>query len=99
METLDDGFLMKANPAFHDWPINVSVTMAYADGTRSPAWSRFDFEPADLVMSASGCSPTFVKNKLIAKDCGAGFSIEVLGFDARRELDTHIEARRNAKND
>lgn len=99
VETLNDGFRMKANPDFHDWPINVSVTLAYADGTRSPAWSSFDFAPSDLVTTATGCSPTFVKNKLTAKDCGAGFSIEVAGFDARRELDTHIKAWKNAQND
>ncbi len=73
--------------------------MAYADGTRSPAWSSFDFAPSDLVTTATGCSPTFVKNKLTAKDCEAGFSIEVAGFDARRELDTHIKAWKNAQND
>jgi hypothetical protein len=98
MEALNDGFRMKANPDFHGWPINVSVTMAYADGTRSPAWSPFDFAPADLVTTATGCSPAFVKNKLTAKDCGAGFSIEVAGFDARRELDTQIKVWKNAQN-
>lgn len=99
METLNNGFRMRANPEFYDWPINVSVTMAYADGTRSPAWSPFDFVPTDLVTAAEDCSHTFIKNKLTAKDCGAGFSIKVAGFDARRELDTHIKVWKNAQND
>ena len=99
METLGDGFRMKANPEYGDWPINISVTLAYADGTRSPAWSPFDFAPSDLSTLTEDCSFAWTKNKLTAKNCGAAFNIEVVGFDARRELDTHIKVWKNAQND
>lgn len=99
METLGDGFRMKANPDYSDWPINISVTLAYADGTRSPVWSPFDFAPTDLSTLTEDCSITWTKNKLTSKNCGATFNIEVAGFDARRELDTHIKVWKNAQND
>lgn len=99
METLPDGFRMIANPSYLDWPINVSVTMAYADGSRKPAWSVYDFAPADLNSKMSDCEPSFVNNKLTARNCGQSFAIEVTGFDALRELDTNIKVWKNAQND
>lgn len=90
---------MKANPHFQSWPINLSVTMAYADDTRSPAWSPYDFSPSDLTTKTSGCTTSFAKNKLTARDCGSDFNIEIVGFDARRELDTRVKVWKNAQSD
>lgn len=99
METLSDGFRMTGNPSYTEWPINVSVTMAYADGNRKPAWSIYDFAPADLSTDMSDCEPSFINNKLTARNCGPTFQIEVTGFDALRELDTNIKVWKNAQID
>jgi hypothetical protein len=99
VETLNNGFRVKANTAYDSWPVNVSVSMAYADGTRSPDWSPYDFTPADLVTTINDCESTFVKNKVTAKNCGSTLSIEITGFDARRELETHVKVWKNAQND
>jgi hypothetical protein len=99
VRTLDDGFRIEANPEFKDWPVNLSVSMAYADGSRSPSWSEFDFRPSDLETTADDCECTFTKNKLTARNCGELCSIVVTGFDNRRELDTNIKVWKNAQND
>ncbi|MFC3326950.1 hypothetical protein [Mesorhizobium cantuariense] len=99
VQTLDDGFRLTANPAYADWPVNVSVSMAYADGSRKPSWSEYDFRPSELKTAMNGCEPSFTKNKLTAKNCGPGCNIEVTGFDARREIDTNIKVWKDAQND
>jgi hypothetical protein len=96
IKTLDDGFRIDANPAYDGWPVNISVVMAYADGSRNPVWSEFDFKPADLETEAEDCEHSFVKNKLTARNCGPGCSIVVTGFDNRREVDTRIKVWKNA---
>lgn len=96
VRTLDDGFRIEANPEYDGWPVNVSVTIAYADGSRNPAWSEFDFRPSDLETEANDCEHSFVKNKLTAKNCGKDCSIIVTGFDNRRELDTRIKVWKHA---
>jgi hypothetical protein len=90
---------LDANPEFTDWPVNVSVSMAYADGTRNPRWSEYDFRLDELDTVASDCEYSFTKNKLTARDCDSSFSIEVSGFDNKRELETRIRAWKNAQND
>jgi hypothetical protein len=97
VRTLDDGFRLEANPDYTDWPINVSVSMAYADGTRNPAWSVHDFRPEELDTVANNCELSFVKNKLTARSCGEACSIEVTGFDNRRELETRIKVWKHAQ--
>jgi hypothetical protein len=99
METLADGFRVAANPSYGDWPINVSVTMAYADGTRKPAWSIYDFAPENLSSQTADCDAIFSNNKLTARNCGPTFAVEVTGFDILRELDTQIKVWKNAQND
>lgn len=96
VRTLEDGFRIKANPEYDGWPVNVSVTIAYADGSRNPAWSEFDFRPSDLETEANDCEHSFVKNKLTAKNCGKDCNITVTGFDNRRELDTRIKVWKHA---
>ncbi|MGO7087504.1 hypothetical protein AB9E14_07550 [Rhizobium leguminosarum] len=98
METLPDGFRVAANPSYGDWPVNVSVTMAYADGTRNPAWSIYDFAPENLNSHTADCDANFSNNKLTARNCGPTFAVEVTGFDVLRELDTHIKVWKNAQN-
>ncbi|CAN7653657.1 hypothetical protein [Rhizobium sp. LjRoot254] len=99
VETLADGFRITANPDYAEWPINVSVTMAYADGSRKPAWSVYDFAPIDLDTDTSDCEHEFVKNKITARNCGQSFRVAITGFDAKRELDTHIKVWKHAQND
>lgn len=99
VHTLDDGFRMTANPAYVDWPVNMSVSIAYADGSRKPGWDELDFRLSDLPISSTDSEFSFVKNKITAKNCGADFSVEVKGFDARREIDTIIKVwKSNAQN-
>lgn len=95
---LDGGFRLEANPEFSDWPVNVSVTMAYADGSRNPSWSKYDFRPEELDTAVNDCDYTYNKNKLTARDCGDSFSIEVTGFGSTRELETRIKVWKNAQN-
>lgn len=96
VKTLAEGFRIEANPDYDGWPVNISVTMAYADGSRNPAWSEFDFKPTDLETVATGCDYSFTKNKLTAKNCGQGCNIVVTGFDNRRELETRIKVWKHA---
>jgi hypothetical protein len=97
VDTLDAGFRVRANPAFIGWPLAVRIEVAYADGSARPGWSRFDFRLSDLVISSSGCaSPRMKDNVLSINDCGAGFIIDVTGFDANRELVTLVSSRRMA---
>lgn len=96
VETLSDGLRIKANPEHTDWPLNVTVTLAYADGTRSPSWSPFDFEFADLNVTAIGCDLSTEKNRLRAVNCGQDAEIVLTGFDRNRELDTSIRPWKNA---
>ena len=99
IETLQDGFRVKANPKFSDWPVNVSLRIAYADGSRKPAWSELDFRPKDLKSEAEDCEFEFLKNTIQAKNCGPDCHIEVTGFDTNLELDTQIRFWKNAQTD
>jgi hypothetical protein len=99
VETLENGFRVKANPKFLDWPVNMSLRVAYADGSRKPGWSELDFRPADLKSKSAGCKFEFLKNKVQATDCGSDCFIEVTGFDTNLELDTQIRFWKNAQTD
>lgn len=99
VKQLEDGFRLEANPEFSEWPVNVSVTMAYADGSRNPSWSPYDFRPDELNTAANDCEYSYAKNKLTARDCGESFSIEVTGFGTTRELETRIKVWKNAQTD
>lgn len=94
--TVPGGFRIVSNEAWTEWPITINVKMAYADGTRSPEWSRFDFEAKDLSLTAENCECEIVDNRLTAKKCAAGTVIELTGFDTHRELDTRIRIAKNA---
>lgn len=99
VEALDDGLRITANPDYLHWPVNVTVTLAYADGTRRPSWSPFDFKLDDLHISHEACDLTTDKNRVKAMNCRPGTEIEVTGFDANRELDTNIRPWKNAQED
>lgn len=96
VETLEDGLRIKANSDFSDWPVNVTIGLAYADGTRRPSWSPYDFKLEDLDIDHSGCDLTIEKNKVKALNCGPDTEIEITGFDTNRELDTSIRPWKNA---
>jgi hypothetical protein len=96
IDTLRDGFRVRANPQYTNWPISISISMAYADGSRSPGWSEFDFMPSDLITKNVLCQANFNQNKLKLSEFGSSSQFEVTGFDPKRELDTRIRVSKNA---
>ncbi len=96
VETLHDGLGIKANPDFEDWPVNLTLTIAYADGSRRPSWSPLDFKLEDLRISQADCDIVLEKNKVKATNCGPETEIEITGFDTNRELDTTIRPWKHA---
>ncbi|MBX3564845.1 MAG: hypothetical protein KF730_09740 [Sphingomonas sp.] len=97
VDDLADGFRIRSNPKYGSWPVNVRVEMAYADGSRRPKWTRFDFDPEKLPISKSGCAEIkMTNNVLVCRECESDFHLEVTGFDNRRELVTNIRPFRNA---
>lgn len=99
VETLPDGFCLKANPDYKKFPATVEAIVAYADGSSKPSWSEFDFRPRDLRTTASNCTAEFTENKLRVLDWVEESHVEVTGFDVRRELDTRIRTESNASQD
>ena len=93
VDTLEDGLRMYANPEFLDWPTNVTVTIAYADGTRRPSWSPFDFVLDELTIDYYNCDLSKNRNRLRLQNCRQDTTIEITGFDTNRELDTTIRVR------
>ncbi|WP_296740396.1 hypothetical protein [Mesorhizobium sp.] len=96
IDTLQDGLRIRANPECAEWPMNLTVTLAYADGSRHPSWSPFDFKLDDLTITKEGCEITLENNKVKALNCGLDCALEITGFDKNRELDTNIRPWRNA---
>jgi hypothetical protein len=93
---LEAGLKVSANPDYEEWPVNLSITLAYADGSRKPAWSKHDFELSDLNIVSNDCKLELVGNKVRALNCGPDAELEITGFDTRRELDTRIGAWKDA---
>lgn len=90
------GFRVTANPDFKGWPVALKLTIAYADGTRKPKWTRYDFEVNELAIKHVDCKLLKVKdNGISAIDCYENFSIDVLGFDDNREVDIRIHQAKN----
>jgi len=91
VETLPNGFRLRSNPNFTSWPVNLSVTMAYANGARSLSWSEYDFRLNELQIAHSNCQVDINKNRIQARDCTESTRLEVTGFDSNRELDTRLK--------
>ena len=96
VEALDDGLRIKAHPEFTDWPVNIMVRLAYADGSRRPSWSPYDFKLEKLDLEFSDCELTGDRNKVKAVNCGPDTEIKISGFDTNRELDANIRSWKNA---
>lgn len=96
IQDLPDGLKITANPDYDAWPVNLSVTLAYADGSRKPAWSTHDFRLSDLKIASNNCELELIRNKVRALKCGADTELEITGFDTKRELDTRIGAWKDA---
>lgn len=97
VDTLADGFRIRGNPEYRSWPVNLRAEIAFADGSQRPAWSRHDFQLAKLDISHGGSeAPYFKDNVLRCGKCGPDFSLEVKGFDTRRELVTNVRGMRDA---
>lgn len=97
VEPLASGLRLRANPEFSGWPVNAQVTLAYADGTRKPDWSVYDFTLDALRIEHEGCDVSYDENRLRLIGCGAETALQVTGFDSRRELDTRIRTWSDAQ--
>jgi hypothetical protein len=97
VEPLADGLRVRANPKFTDWPVNVSISVAYADGSRTPDWSEYDFKLEDMPLEHEDCNLQFQGNRIQASNCGPSARVQVTGFDTRRELDTRIRTWKDAQ--
>jgi hypothetical protein len=98
VDELPDGFRVRANPEQTNWPANLRAEVVYADGSRKPKWSEYDFELSKLPTAQQGTAGTrtIAKNVMIVRDCGPDFQLEITGFDVRRELITSVKGFRNA---
>lgn len=96
VQELSDGFRLRANEHYTGWPMSLRLEIAYADGSRRPKWSKYDFEFRQLRVQHIGSEPEFNKNVVICRDCGPDFEIEIRGFDSRRELVTNVRPFRHA---
>jgi hypothetical protein len=98
VDDLDDGFRIRANPGYAGWPVSLKAEVAYADGSRRPKWSRYDFElkKMPLTQTGAGAKADVKNNILVCRDCGPDFQLEIRGFDVRRELVTNVRPIRNA---
>ena len=85
------GLKVCTNPEFSEWPINVDIRLAYADGSRRPSWSKYDFLVEEMNLFHKDCKIVVQSDDRIrAVNCGPDFLIEIVGFDTNRELDTSI---------
>ena len=98
VDNLPEGLRVRANPEYKEWPVNLTVTFAYANGSRRPSWSKHDFLLQNLSFSHEGCQIKTIKNNRVrALDCNLNCSINITGFDTNRELDTTIRWDRYAQ--
>ena len=82
-----DGFRIKAVKAYSKWPVDLSLTIAYADGTRRPKWNVADFDLTKLTKGWEGCDKLVIQdNEIICRHCESQFRLEIRGFDPKREL-------------
>ena len=97
VDNLPNGMRVRANQEYGAWPVNLTLTLAYADGSRRPSWSEFDFRLENLPFSFEGCQIKSKKgNRIRALDCGSDCSISITGFDTNRELDASVRWDRDA---
>lgn len=96
IQEVGDGFRLRASEHYTGWPMSLRLEVAYADGSRRPKWSKYDFEFRQLRVQHIGSEPEFKKNVVICRDCGPDFEIEIRGFDSRRELITNVRPFRHA---
>ena len=87
---LKDGFRLTANSEYDDYPTSLRIRMAYADGSRKPRWSKYDFSEKELSTELTKCTGSFSENVLTISDWEEDSVVEVRGFDDRRELDISI---------
>ncbi len=88
---LEGGFHVDSNPSYTNRPVNLRLSIAYADGSRRPKWSKFDFQLGNLTISHGGSNqPECSGNVIVCRECESDFFLEVSGFDTRRELVTFL---------
>ena len=94
-ETLSDGFEVKPNPKYGKYPADIHITISYADGSRNPKWSRYDFELDKLDITSEACKVKLKGNVITASGFSNNSSLIVSGFDTNRELDTRFNRIRS----
>ena len=98
VEDMPNGLRVRANHEYESWPVNLTVRFAYADGSRNPSWSEYDFRLENISFQYEGCQiKTRKGNRVRALDCGPDCRISVTGFDTNRELDTSIRWDKDAQ--
>ena len=94
VDKVDDGLCIRANPTADNWPANLLVVLAYADGTRRPdrSWDPLDFNLNEFNIKHTGIGRLDRKDNQIAlSDCDSNFTISITGFDQNRELDVSVK--------
>lgn len=86
-----DGLHIKANLKFTEWPVNATITLAYADGSSRPSWSPYDFILKNLDRTQVGCDISIFENTMHATNCSENTDICITGFDRNREVDASIK--------
>jgi hypothetical protein len=93
---LDNGFRIRANHSFQDFPIGFRAEVAYSTGERKPKWSKYDFDLRDMDIKGKSDVVRIDGNIIDAESCDREFQIDVTGFDSNRELDVKLIAKEPA---
>lgn len=93
VRALEGGFRICANPNYSNFPAAFTAEVAYATGERRPRWSRHDFELKNMRLSGSLSRTKVQGNTIEANECDSTYSLEVIGFDEKRELTVNIVSR------
>ena len=92
-----DGLRVNALATYRDWPIDLALRIAYADGSVHPKWNSADFNLARLTRKMSGCRKLQIEdNEIVCSHCTKDFRLDIRGFDHKRELTVHWRKIGNA---
>lgn len=84
------GVRIKAKPEFAGWPVNATITLAYANGSSRPTWSPYDFMLVNANIRSTGCERQISENIVSVTECSENAEIHIYGFDRNREVEVMI---------
>ena len=91
------GLRVATNLTHKEWPVDLSIRIAYADGSRRPTWHEEDFELNSLQIKCRGCGNYDISNNVVeALRCDRDFRLDITGFDYNRELIVSWKTSRHA---